>query len=213
MNLIGIIADPDKWTSDGITAAATASIAIFTIVLVFVTNRQASLTRASVRIAERALTELEAPFILVRITDNGMTKKKHNEGYDFGKLRFTVANQGRTPARLTEIIDKSELAPAGEGPPSPIDFRSGNKLPFGINSPPSGESQPFYRDLLADHKTAVEENPLILRKNDLFFYGFVRYVTVLKKTYRMGFCFAFDPHSERWMLVDDEKQNYLEKEG
>jgi hypothetical protein len=49
-------------TYDGaVTAVATVIIAAFTIVLVVVTNRQARLTKESVEIANRALTELEAP--------------------------------------------------------------------------------------------------------------------------------------------------------
>jgi hypothetical protein len=65
MNLVGIVLDPDRWTSEGITAAATASIAIFTIVLVIVTNRQAKLTAASVTIAKDALLKTERAFVYI----------------------------------------------------------------------------------------------------------------------------------------------------
>jgi len=216
MHLVGILIDPDRWTPDGITAAATASIAFLTFVLVFVTNRQATLTKESIKIANSALTELEAPFILVQITDAGLTKRKLNEGYDFGTLWFTLANHGRTPAKLVEIVHKSELVQiTGSGIPKPMDleFRCMNTLPYGVIAAPRGESQPFSRDLLADHKTIVEGDPRILRKNDLFFYGFVRYATIFKETYRMGFCFSFDRKGDRWILVGEGNYNYLTKES
>jgi hypothetical protein len=83
MSLINIVFDPDKWTSEGITAAATASIAIFTIVLVLVTNRQAVLTKRSVRIAERALTELERPYLFI-LDYNWILSDEERRGVDSG---------------------------------------------------------------------------------------------------------------------------------
>ena len=48
-----------------ITALATGAIGVFTFVLVIVTRRQAILTKKSINISERALIDLERPFIVV----------------------------------------------------------------------------------------------------------------------------------------------------
>ena len=48
-----------------LTAIATVIISIFTIILVAVTGRQAKLTGDSVRIAEKALTEVERAFVFI----------------------------------------------------------------------------------------------------------------------------------------------------
>ena len=86
MNLISILFDPARWTSDGVTAFATASIAVFTIVLVIVTNQQAKLTAASVAVAERALLKTERAFVYI-------------EGFDF---EISTRADGKQPLEFFE---------------------------------------------------------------------------------------------------------------
>jgi hypothetical protein len=48
-----------------VTAIATAVVAIFTIVLVLVTNRQAKLTHEPIKLTECAMAQLEGPFLRI----------------------------------------------------------------------------------------------------------------------------------------------------
>jgi len=205
-----------------VTAVATAFIAWFTLSLRQSTDRlwdagdkQLGLLKRSADISERALTELEAPFTAIKIIDTGLTKKTTEIGHDFGMLKFSVTNDGRTPARLVELVDTTRLIPEESGNPPPInlDFRSRDTMPYGVISPPNSESQPFTRNLLLYHMNELAADAIPLRRNVIFFYGFVRYETIFKQSYRMGFCYMFDKFSERWLLSGDEKYNYLEKEG
>ncbi|HSK30260.1 MAG TPA: hypothetical protein VLA17_09875 [Candidatus Limnocylindria bacterium] len=72
--LVDIIASIHNWRED-VNAISTAVVAIFTVVLVYVTNQQARLTKISAdaamrsaATAEKALVDLEAPVITLKIT-------------------------------------------------------------------------------------------------------------------------------------------------
>jgi hypothetical protein len=213
-----------------------ALIAIFTIVLAYKTaglfnetarlrsaaDQQASDMKASIAaavrsadISERALTELEAPFTAIKIIDTGLIRKTTETGHDFAILKFSITNDGRTPARLVELVDKTIFVPVGAGQPPPInlDYRSRNTMPYGVISPPGSESQPFTQNLILNHMNELAADTLILKSKAFFFYGFVRYETIFKQTYRMGFCYMFDLYGERWILTGEDNYNYLTKEG
>src|SRR5690242_11845394 len=66
LSVVSTIIDPEKWTSEWVTAVATAVMAVFTVVLVLVTNRQAKLTKRTADIAEAALLKLERALILFK---------------------------------------------------------------------------------------------------------------------------------------------------
>ena len=85
-------------------------------------------------------------------------------------------------------------------------------MPYGVVAPPTANSQDFTRNLLGDHINDFAADPLILIRKAIFFYGFVRYETILKQTFRLGFCFIFDRFSERWILSGDDGYNYLTEE-
>lgn len=88
-----------------VSAAATVVIAILTVVLVIVTNRQAKLTGASVRIAEKALVELEGPVLVV--VDHALFLANPLANNDRQVVTsFKVRNIGRTPAILTEVSEQ-----------------------------------------------------------------------------------------------------------
>jgi hypothetical protein len=85
-----------------ITAIATVIIGCFTYVLAIVTNRQAKLTARSVRLAERALVELEGPILQVIDIFVSITNPLSND--DLGHTsHYKIKNYGRTPAVLREV--------------------------------------------------------------------------------------------------------------
>lgn len=81
-----------------ITALATVAIGIFTLVLVIVTRRQAILTKQSVRISERALVDLERPYIYIFGAKGIEGEFEREDPYYY--LEYSVANYGRTPATI-----------------------------------------------------------------------------------------------------------------
>ena len=83
-------------------AVATVFIAIFTIVLAVISRRQAILTRQSVRIAERALTELERPYLFILDYNWLLTEKAKANDTKYGWSYF-VMNGGKLPAVITGV--------------------------------------------------------------------------------------------------------------
>jgi hypothetical protein len=205
-----------------VLAVKTAGLFVETAGLRTAADQQAADMKASIAaairsadISERALTELEAPFTAIKIIDTGLIKKTAEIGHDFAILKFSITNDGRTPARLIELVDKTILVEieGGNPPPMNLGFRSRNTMPYGVISPPNSESQPFTQHLMMNHMNELAADTLILKNKALFFYGFVRYETIFKQSYRMGFCYFFDRYSDRWILSGDEKYNYLTKES
>lgn len=177
-------------------------------------KRQSRDMQASIAIAERSLSELEAPFISIKIVDTGITRSYRDVGHDFTTLSFSVANYGRTPARLVELTDYLALRGANDGLPPEVNPQAAtrNTMPYGVISPPNAESQPFTQNLFAFMMNALAADPLPLKTQNLFFYGFVRYSTIFGDVFRLGFCFMFDRYSERWLLQGGETHNYCRKE-
>jgi hypothetical protein len=204
-----------------ITALATIAIATFTLTLKRATDRlwkagndQLGLLGRSVDISERALTELEAPFITVKITDPGVSRSYGEIGHTFVTLTFCISNFGRTPARILEIVDRVTFIEKNDGLPRKIfpDEATRNEMPWGVLAPPQGESQPFKNNLFAYTMGEMVNEPLPLKSKNLFFYGFVRYADLFGNVFRVGYCFVFDVFSERWLLMGSDDYNYRKKE-
>jgi hypothetical protein len=85
-----------------ITALATVAIGIFTCVLVIVTRRQAILTKASVKISERALTELERPYLFILNYNWLLTEKAKISDLNCGTV-YSVMNGGKLPAFIKSV--------------------------------------------------------------------------------------------------------------
>src|SRR5580658_487146 len=85
----------------------TIVLAAFTGRLWYSTEKLWNVTLRSAETAERALTQLEAPFLSVKITENGITRSYGETGHHFHTLRLVIVNFGRTPARIIEMADKA----------------------------------------------------------------------------------------------------------
>jgi hypothetical protein len=188
------------------------------------TEKLATTGEKSASVAERALVELEAPFLAINILDTGILREAALGGVYVRKvLRFTIANYGRTPAMLMELVDKAIIVhlTAGLPPEINLDFRSRNSMSRGVIAPPSNSSQHFIYDLDAQNNILIGAKELDdlyggqlrLSKSELFYYGFVRYRTIFDQTFRMGFCFIFDKRGNHWHLAGGDRYNYLEKES
>jgi hypothetical protein len=132
---------------------ATAALFLAIIGLVVVGFRQVRDARRSInaaedstRIAERALTELERPFVGIEIIDSGFKSELVAEEEYYvtleENLTFRYVNHGRSPATIIETSDKFDICTANELP-DPIDPNApGNQVPFGVIVGASGGSSP-----------------------------------------------------------------------
>jgi hypothetical protein len=84
------------------TAFFTLWVAIFTAVLSVSTIGLLRATRRSTDIAERALTELERPYLFVLDYNWLLTKKAKADGFKCG-LVYSVANGGKLPAFIKAV--------------------------------------------------------------------------------------------------------------
>jgi hypothetical protein len=101
MQILSVIFDFDKWSSEGITAVATAVIAIFTVVLVRVTNRQAKLTK-------EALIADKQAFVFASGIFGFWEPNKATGNYDW-RIRPIWQNAGDTPTRKMRLYVDCEL--------------------------------------------------------------------------------------------------------
>jgi hypothetical protein len=196
-----------NWTHDPI-AVFTAVLTGFNGLLFLSTTALWLATRKSAKISERALTELEAPFVSVKINRPGLEIEGHS--VKFGILRWCVVNYGRTPATILEIWDQTKSTSAGL--PAKIDPHStvGAPMPYGIVAPPNGECEEFPFVAISE---LVTEGSEPFSQKLIFFMGFVRYSDIFKNRFVLGFCFMFDRVGNRWILAGGDGYNYCRKEA
>jgi hypothetical protein len=168
----------------------------------------------SAKIAERALTELEAPFIVIKISANGIhwgpARSIMNE-----PLKFRFANYGRTPAYIFEFIAQVVPVDVGGGGPIVIDptKERGHPMPYGVIASPTEPSQEFENsttgiNFFEGPDSASWLAPVTKR---VYFRGFVRYGDIFQNQYMLGFCFEFRTNSNTWILRGGKNHNYCKK--
>jgi hypothetical protein len=201
----------NNWTRDPV-AVFTGVLTGFNGLLFFSTLGLWLVNRQSAKIAERALVDLEAPFINVKITKPGL--EIQGNGVTFGTLRWCVTNYGRTPATIIEIFDDIRAVPIGTGWPPAIDLATAhtNPMPYGVIAPPNGQTEDFPYLAIADLIGEVHKSEMPLSKLMPFFIGYVRYADIFKNRYILGFCYLFDRNGNRWILAGGDEYNYCRKE-
>jgi hypothetical protein len=215
--LVSLTGDLAKYTNrlfwaTCLLALITAGLVIAGFFQVCDSKRSIAAAEASVKIAERALTELEAPFLVIKIHDSGI-QWKPARNITFDDVKFTVTNYGRTPAHVLELLESVIQVPKGETVPilDPGKQR-GNPMPYGVISPPQSETQIF--------KTVSNINffegggcgafPDVMQR--AWFRGFVRYRDIFGSQFVMGFCFVFDTTENRWVLMGGKGHNYCKRD-
>jgi hypothetical protein len=171
-------------------------------------------TKKSVKIQERALTELEAPFISVKITDPGIVWNKIQK-ITFGELKFCFANYGHTPAYILEFIERVTPQDIDKGLPEPIDpiKERGAPMPYGVIAPPQDQTQEFKAIPNVDFFEGGKYDPPLKEvTKKAYFRGYVRYADIFNNRYIIGFSFVFDIAGNRWILMGNEDHNYCRKE-
>jgi hypothetical protein len=172
------------------------------------------LTKESVNISERALTELEAPFVSIKINAPGLEIR--GSTVTFGILKYCVINHGRTPATILSLFETVKSVDLGAGFPPMVepDKEAGFPMPYGIIAPPNGASEDF--PYLAIGPLFGDRPPIgLLSVSDKrpFFMGFVRYADIFGNRFVLGFCFMFDNTGNRWILAGGDDYNYRRKDS
>lgn len=186
--------------------------AIFTVVLGVSTIYLWKVTAKSAQIAERALTELEAPIVGVKIVRPGLEWDPLKTNLSIGNLQFSFVNYGRTPAMLHELIEDVRSAKIGEGFPPGMKGERGPPMPYGVFVPPSGETRPFNFNIFAFMLGTAVNDPTQLKNVVPFFMGTAKYGDIFGNLYTMGFCFIFDDMSNRFIEAGDTEYSYCRKE-
>jgi hypothetical protein len=201
-------------TTEDPTALFTACVAAFTLVLAISTGLLWRATKRTAVIAERAMTELEAPFVSIKIIETGIRWHQNDRSFTAGgMLQFSYINYGRTPATILEAFEDVRFVNPGEGLPPPINARNvrGPPVPWGVIAPPNGESQPFPFNAFLSILGEAGGNPEILRTGIPFFLGFVMFGDIFGNVHTLGFCFLFDRETSRFILAGGDEYNYCRK--
>jgi hypothetical protein len=139
--------------SDWCLIALNFALVVSTVLLWRANNRSA-------KIAERALTELEGPFLSVNIKDPGIDWKNVGD-IVFDELIFSFVNYGRTPALILEFREQITPNDVGAGVPTfmdPIKER-GDIMPYGVVAPPNNQTQDFRTPVSVDFFEGAKYEP------------------------------------------------------
>ena len=165
-------------------------------------------TRKSTRIAERALTELERPFLYIEVSEPGMSFHDLSgaEGFTTGVLELSFFNYGRTPAHLTRIAYEIDTAPRGSIVPA-IDARTvgGREVPYGTVSVAEG---PYTERENLRLKFWNEREEIERFEKSVWITGFARYRDIFGNHYITGFTQVFAFVGERFVRRGGEQYNY-----
>jgi hypothetical protein len=196
---------PDKIT-DWLLVALNFFLVSSTLLLWRASNRSA-------KIAERALTELEAPVIGVKIIKPGLHWNQLKNSISFGQLQYSFVNLGRTPATLYELFDDVRTVKVKQGYPPDVRAERGAPLPYGVFIPPSGESRIFSFPIFA-HMIGIvaNEGSEEFKSRIPFFLGTARYGDIFGNLYTMGFCFMFDDVGNNFLEAGGPDYSYCHKE-
>lgn len=170
--------------------------------------RQLAATNKSIKISERALTELEAPVIQLKVVNPGLNLTDNE-----GRFAFAFENHGRSPAHILEFAeDIVAVAPGIFPPPPDRKVKRGRGMPYGIISPPGGQSEEFGIPIVRSQLTGPRAGPNRTEYRYLYFVGYVTYADIFGGIFTVGFCLLYDPPRARWAFRGDERYNYHRKE-
>jgi hypothetical protein len=173
----------------------------------------AEAARQSADIARRALTELERPYIVVRVPIADIKINEIGNYSSFGHPRWEVCNYGRTPAILVDRITRWKVEVDGN-------------LPYATD-PNTAKGFPFPEGCLASRETPYFENHNYFidldgyqdiygaragHRHQIWFFGYLRYRDILGGVYVNGFALVYDHVGERFVHIGPPSHNYTRVE-
>ncbi|WP_316229591.1 hypothetical protein [Bradyrhizobium sp. SZCCHNR1070] len=200
--------------------AATIGLILATAVLGYFGWRQSrdmqdsiAVANRSATAAERALIDLERPWLFVHLSPHLVDRKAPPEFKVPPVAVFQIGNHGRMPATIRACYIALEGLPQTE--PSAGLLRDefhmsigpqerSEKLP--IDCPGGLAEYGAVVDLITD---VVHPIPELKQTENLFFYIVIEYVDVRGKLYKSSFCWRFDLGVNYWVEFGGSKYNYL----
>ena len=170
----------------------------------------------SAQVAERALTDLERPFVGVKILEDGLFNLEN--GVEHKSLRFRLVNYGRTPATITQLFDDIIICQCGKTPTLLDTTTEENKIPMGFIIGADSEAYQLSDRRYADRFSEAELRAFTMGTDDVFFLGFVRYRDIFNNKYQTGFCLKWTVPEGRlgsfpFLFEGEDGYNYTEKEA
>jgi len=198
----------DKY-SGGIGAITAIVIAAFTYTLKNASIEQGRLTERSVRAAERALTEIERPWLFIFI-EHG-TEEDNDPGFvKSATIHFRMANYGKAPAI---IISAAVGAGATLTPETSLRDDLSNEV-----IAPAGESRFSHTftsetGFFHDKDACIPQNTFLIPvKNEgasFFFCTDITYTGVSPDTcYKTACCWYWDEWGTGWLRYEQPGYNY-----
>jgi hypothetical protein len=208
--------------SELITAIATIALVWSTILLWGATKRTAEL-------AERSLTELEAPTIFIDFAATGINVAYTLVDYPplldspthvlipSGAIKWKFVNYGRTPARILHVAETIQTLEIGNGEPEPLTIDETKESPWGLFIPPDGKKSRSYSYAVTDDDLRLKNGDRLSPDDcNVFFSVVIRYADIFGNSFRVGACFILsgtDGGPLEWMLSSyGHPHNYLLKE-
>jgi hypothetical protein len=183
---------PEVWT-----AVATVAIAVFTVALVFVTNRQARLTRDALNLARGEFNATHRPKIIVRrfqVTDKDLPEGKAP------KILFIAQNIGDSAATITRVRSATVTYRVDELIPTDLSFPFHEEFNVTLKS---GERELFPVNG-AYPLRGVEPMAIRAEKIVLYCMGTIEYFDTGGTQRETGFCRRYRPSEDRWETVESE---------
>jgi hypothetical protein len=223
------ITDAVQAISAAVSAIATVALAGFAAVQIRIYQRQTRVmdltfkasrraTRAAVRsavAAERALTELERPYIVVDMTESqGIDARTAAFGGRrlLDPLHYRLVNHGRTAAILREFCGTVRVVPKDVLPMAVDPEKTrGSPLPAGLVIPKDGarhQERLLIPDILGSGPTPEWERleKILTGEDRIYFMGFISYSDVFDLPQISGFCSVLI--EDRWLIAGGDLYNY-----
>lgn len=207
--------EPDAWV-----ALFTLALTVSTGLLWLDTRKSANAALKAANVAERALIELERPYIFVDVSNTKITTTPSGP-YDpttgsvdesiktttCSDVTICFYNYGRTPATITRLEYHFLPVPA-DGICEYIDHREvgGTELPIGSVSAPGHPHSEIGRPFA--NFSEGEKTGVATCVKSLWLVGFARYVDFFGRNHITGFSYVFDEIGERFVKRGGKKYNY-----
>ena len=191
----------------------TALLALITAALAVYTGKLYHATVTIGKDSKTALTIGERAYVFFnKVTNPGFKIALDKRSMPIGNtgIQYVIENQGKTPAILTEIMQKHVFMLKADSfqlpPPINIKKERGQKLPAGISI---GAYKPYeLRYPWISIENMVEMADVARGDTFLFFMGFIKYRDIFKKGHCVGFCTYYDTVAEEFIAIGDEEYNY-----
>jgi hypothetical protein len=223
-----------KWL--GVAGAVETAVTAVGVVLVGLTlkaarqsakeaKRAADAMGQSVKVSERALIEMERPYVFVRFGKSGFdlssrAEKRPDGGVNIiftsrysGTLEVKFVNVGRSPALLTHLREVYEIVLGTTAMPTPLDPKTerGETLPVGTYAI---QGDPY--SISRNSEWAFGHKPMPwgeVFNNRFFCMGLLHYEDVLGGKYILGYCGYFSRWAETFVLEGGDEYNFLRVEA